>query len=69
MKIDNKKQLLTIVKTIKQQRLLQGYSQVDLARKIGVHRNTIQSLEAGKFYISTQRLIAVCNFLNIKLIC
>lgn len=41
-----------------------GISQVELANNIGVTRQTIGMIEAGKFNPSLQLCIAICKALN-----
>lgn len=45
---------------VRQARLLRGYSQTDLARVSGVHKDTISTIELGKHtpHPSTQRRLA-----------
>ena len=62
---EESKQLFS--KTLKYFRLSKGFSQNELARKLGILFQQIQKYENGRIRIPDSRLIRICNILGISL--
>ena len=52
--------------TIKVERARKGFTQADLAEKVGVTRLTIHSIEAGKFNPSVMLALKIAECFGIK---
>lgn len=52
--------------TIKIERALKNITQDDLAKKIGVSRQTINAMEAGKYVPSTVLALKISKYFNKK---
>lgn len=52
--------------TIKIQRALKSFTQEDLAKKIGVSRQTINAMEAGKYVPSTVLALKIAKCFGTK---
>ena len=52
--------------TIKIERALQGITQEDLAKVIGVSRQTINAMEAGKYVPSTVLALKIAKYFDKK---
>lgn len=52
--------------TIKIERALKSFTQEDLAKKIGVSRQTINAMEAGKYVPSTVLALKIAKFFGKK---
>jgi len=64
MKTSSKK--LVLKNRIKEARQLRGYSQEELARLVGVSRNTISSIETGQFSPTAKLALILCIALDKK---
>lgn len=58
---------LEIANEIKKRRIELKIKQVDLARALGVKRNTIRNWENGFVDINIKKLIKICELLNLEL--
>jgi putative transcriptional regulator len=52
--------------TIKVERAKQGMSQTDLAERVGVSKQTIHSIETGRFVPSTVLALKIARFFKVK---
>lgn len=52
--------------TIKIERAVKNITQEDLAKKIGVSRQTINAMEAGKYVPSTVLALKIANYFDKK---
>lgn len=52
---------------LKELRTKRGYSQYDLAKRLGVSKSTISMLEVGSRQPSMEMLEALCDFFNVSL--
>ncbi len=66
MKNENEKKELILKNRIKEVRQARGYSQGELARLVGVSRNTISSIETGQFGPSAKLALILCVALDKK---
>lgn len=66
MKNENEKKDLILKNRIKEVRQERGYSQGELARLVGVSRNTISSIETGQFGPSAKLALILCVALDKK---
>ncbi len=57
---------LVLKNRIKETRQLRGYSQEELARLVGVSRNTISSIETGQFSPTAKLALILCIALDKK---
>ncbi len=57
---------LVLKNKVKEARQEHGYSQEDLARLVGVSRNTISSIETGQFSPSAKLALVLCIALDKK---
>ena len=57
---------LILKNRVKKLRKEQGLSQSELARVVGVSRNTISSIETGQFYPTAKLALIICIALNKK---
>jgi putative transcriptional regulator len=53
--------------TIKIERAVKNITQEDLAKKIGVSRQTINAMEAGKYVPSTVLALKIAKYFNKKI--
>ncbi len=61
-----KKEELVLKNRLKEARTAQGLSQADLAKLVGVSRNTISSIETGQFYPTAKLALILCIALEWK---
>lgn len=52
--------------TIKVERAKMGMSQTDLAEQVGVSKQTIHSIETGRFVPSTVLALKIARYFNVK---
>lgn len=57
---------LELKNNLKEVRKEKGYSQADLAKLVGVSRNTISSIETGQFTPSAKLALILCIALDKK---
>jgi len=57
---------LVLKNKVKEARQACGYSQEELARLVGVSRNTISSIETGQFSPTAKLALVLCIALNKK---
>ncbi|WP_194974492.1 helix-turn-helix transcriptional regulator [Aquiflexum lacus] len=53
--------------TVKVERAKKDMTQQDLAESVGVSRQTINSIESGKYVPSTVLALKICNVFQVKL--
>lgn len=58
---------LKIGSSIQTARVQKGWTQQELAEKIGLERNTIMRIETGKFYPRFETLLAILKELDLPL--
>ncbi len=64
MKTETEK--LVLKNRVKEVRQMRGYSQEELARIVGVSRNTISSIETGQFSPTAKLALVLCIALDKK---
>lgn len=52
---------------LKELRIKRGYSQYDLAKKLGVSKSTISMMEVGSRQPSIEMMEALCDFFNVSM--
>ena len=57
---------LVLKNNLKQVRTQKGMSQADLAKLVGVSRNTISSIETGQFSPTAKLALILCIALDVK---
>lgn len=57
---------LVLKNNLKEVRTQKGMSQADLARLVGVSRNTISSIETGQFSPTAKLALILCIALDVK---
>jgi len=62
----NESEKLVLKNRIKEVRQMRGYSQEELARLVGVSRNTISSIETGQFSPTAKLALILCIALDQK---
>lgn len=62
----NETEKLVLKNKIKEARQERGYSQEELARLVGVSRNTISSIETGQFSPTAKLALILCVALDKK---
>jgi len=62
----NAQEKLVLKNKVKEARQSRGYSQEELARLVGVSRNTISSIETGQFSPTAKLALILCIALDKK---
>ena len=57
---------LVLKNNLKEVRMQKGMSQADLAKIVGVSRNTISSIETGQFSPTAKLALILCIALDVK---
>ncbi len=57
---------LVLKNNLKEVRMQKGMSQADLAKLVGVSRNTISSIETGQFSPTAKLALILCIALDVK---
>lgn len=57
---------LVLKNNLKEVRMQKGMSQADLAKMVGVSRNTISSIETGQFSPTAKLALILCIALDVK---
>ena len=57
---------LTLHNRLKELRTQAGFSQAELAKLVGVSRNTISSIETGQYTPTAKLALVICIALDIK---
>jgi len=57
---------LVLKNNLKEVRTQKGMSQADLAKLVGVSRNTISSIETGQFSPTAKHALILCIALDVK---
>lgn len=60
------KSKLVLLNDLKRARKLRYLSQTELAKLVGVSRNTISSIETGVYYPSARLALLLCKSLNFR---
>lgn len=60
------KSKLVLLNDLKRARKLRYLSQTELAKLVGVSRNTISSIETGVYYPSARLALLLCKALNFR---